>query len=610
MKELISFLLLFISLFTQAQVDRIEPPFWWEGMKNSTIQLMLYGKDIADYGLKIPAIEKIEVHRVENPNYLFVDLDLSDQQHGIVEINLLKKGKVQSTIQYEIKTREQRPNLDSFSAADVIYLLVPDRFANGDPSNDAHRSVKEQPNRNDKDGRHGGDIKGIINHLDYLEELGVSALWSTPLCEDNDPRVSYHTYAQSDVYRIDPRFGTNEDYRLLADGLHQRKMKLIMDYVTNHWGIEHWMVKDLPTSDWIHQFETYTNTNHRKEIHSDPYATVIDRKELLEGWFVPTMADLNQNNPYLLNYLIQNAIWWIEFAQIDGFRVDTYPYNNPRPMTLWLEAIRMEYPDFNIVGEGWMHNSIHLSYWQEKSPIAAIQGFDSKLPSIMDFTLNDALVKTFNEKNAYWEHGTTRLYKNLQNDFLYSDINNVIIFAENHDTNRINDFYPEFKNYKQMLSVLMTLRGIPQIYYGSEIGMTGKKEVGDGDIRRDFPGGWPSDEQTAFNQEGRTPKQNQYFDFSKKLIQWRKTNSAVHFGKTLHYIPHEDVYVYFRYTEEKRVMVVVNNNFENQNLQLSRYSEGIAGNTQALDVISGKSFSLPKVLEVAAETTLIFELSL
>ena len=610
MKELISFLLLFFSLFTQAQVDRIEPPFWWEGMKNSTLQLMLYGEDIADYSLKINAIKKIEVHRVENPNYLFVDLDLSDQQHGIVEINLLKKGKVQSSIEYEIKTREQRPNIDSFSAADVIYLLMPDRFANGDPSNDAHPSVKEQPNRNDKDGRHGGDIKGIINHLDYLEELGVSALWSTPLCEDNDPRVSYHTYAQSDVYRIDPRFGANKDYRLLADALHQRKMKLIMDYVTNHWGIEHWMVKDLPTSDWIHQFETYTNTNHRKEIHSDPYSTVIDRKELLEGWFVPTMADLNQNNTYLLNYLIQNAIWWIEFAQIDGFRVDTYPYNNPRPMTLWLEAIRIEYPDFNIVGEGWMHNSIHLSYWQEKSPIAAIQGFDSKLPSVMDFTLNDALVKTFNEKNAYWEHGTTRLYKNLQNDFLYPDINNVIIFAENHDTNRINDFYPEFKNYKQMLSVLMTLRGIPQIYYGSEIGMTGKKEVGDGDIRRDFPGGWPSDEQTAFNQEGRTPKQNQYFDFSKKLIQWRKTNSAVHFGKTLHYIPHEDVYVYFRYTEETRVMVVVNNNLENQNLQLSRYSEGIAGNTLAVDVISGKSFSLPKVLEVAAETTLIFELSL
>ena len=610
MKHLFSFLLLFFSLFGQAQVERIEPSFWWEGMKNSTLQLMLYGENLAAYSLNIPAIDNIEVHRVENPNYLFVDLDLSDQQHGIVEINLLKKGKVQTIIEYEIKVREQRPNISSFNAADVIYLLMPDRFANGDPSNDAHPSVMEQPNRNHKDGRHGGDIKGIINHLDYLEDLGVSAIWSTPLCEDNDPRVSYHTYAQSDVYRIDPRYGTNEDYRLLADALHQRKMKLIMDYVTNHWGIEHWMVKDLPSSDWIHQFETYTNTNHRKEIHSDPYATEIDRKELLEGWFVPTMADLNQNNPYLLNYLIQNAIWWIEFAQIDGFRVDTYPYNNPKPMTLWLEAIRMEYPDFNIVGEGWMHNSIHLSYWQEKSPIAAIQGFDSKLPSVMDFTLNDALVKTFNEKNAYWEHGTTRLYKNLQNDFLYPDIDNVIIFAENHDTNRINDFYPEFKNYKQMLSVLMTLRGIPQIYYGSEIGMTGKKEVGDGDIRRDFPGGWPTDVQNAFKHEGRTPKQNQYFDFSKKLIQWRKTNPAVHFGKTLHYIPREDVYVYFRYTEEKRVMVVVNNNLENQSLALSRYSEGIAGNTQAFDVISGKSFNLPAVLEVTGETTLIFELSL
>jgi len=285
MKYLFSFLLLFFSLFGQAQVERIEPPFWWEGMKNSTLQLMLYGENLAAYSLNIPAIDKIEVHRVENPNYLFVDLDLSDQQHGIVEINLLKKGKVQTIIEYEIKVREQRPNKSSFNAADVIYLLMPDRFANG------------------------------------LEDLGVSAIWSTPLCEDNDPRVSYHTYAQSDVYRIDPRYGTNEDYRLLADALHQRKMKLIMDYVTNHWGIEHWMVKDLPTSDWIHQFETYTNTNHRKEIHSDTYATEIDRKELMEGWFVPTMADLNQNNPYLLNYLIQNAIWWIEFAQIDGFRV-------------------------------------------------------------------------------------------------------------------------------------------------------------------------------------------------------------------------------------------------------------------------------------------------
>lgn len=610
MKKLFSVYFLLLYFSSNAQIERIEPPFWWEGMEKSTIQLMLYGANLSAFQVSVPSVKEVQVHRVENPNYLFVDLDLSQQKAGKLTINLIKESQVHSTLQYEIKDRNERPELESFNASDVIYLLMPDRFANGEPSNDAHITVTEQPNREDKDGRHGGDIKGIIDHLDYLEELGVTALWSTPMLEDNDPKVSYHTYAQSDVYRIDPRFGTNEDYRSLADALHKRKMKLIMDYVANHWGIEHWMIKDLPTADWIHQFDVYTGTNHRKEIHSDPYAAEIDRKELLKGWFVPTMADLNQANPYLLNYLIQNAIWWIEFAQIDGFRVDTFPYNHPKPMIAWVEAIRKEYPDFNIVGEGWMHNSIHLSYWQEKSPIAAIQGFDSKLPSVMDFTLYDALVKMFNEKNSYWEHGTTRLYKNLQNDFLYTDINKVVIFAENHDTNRINDFYPDFKNYKQILSVLMTLRGIPQIYYGSEIGMTGKKEVGDGDIRRDFPGGWPTDTQQGFSENDRTPRQKKYFNFSKKLIQWRKKSAAIHFGKTLHYVPREDVYVYFRYTDEERVMIVVNNNPEDQQLAMEPYREGIAGKTQAFEVNSGSSFTLPQVLEVPAETTLIIELSM
>lgn len=610
MKKLFCLYFLVQSYLTFAQIEKVEPPFWWEGMQEPTLQLMLYGNNLAQYDLDVPSMRKINVHRVENSNYLFVDLDLTRKKSGELKINLIKDGKVHSSINYEIKTRDQHTNKESFNSSDVIYLLMPDRFANGDSSNDIHSSVSEKTNRNDKDGRHGGDIKGIIDHLDYLEDLGVTALWSTPMLEDNAPKVSYHTYAQSNVYRIDPRYGTNEDYRSLANALHQRNMKLIMDYVTNHWGIEHWMIKDLPSSDWIHQFEKYTNTNHRKEIHSDPYATNIDRNELLQGWFVPSMADLNQSNHYLLKYLSQNAIWWIEFAQIDGFRVDTYPYNNPKPMITWLEAIRKEYPNFNIVGEGWMHNSLHLSYWQEKSPIAAIQGFDSKLPSVMDFTLNDALVKAFNEKNSFWEHGTTRIYKNLQNDFLYSNINNVVIFAENHDTNRINDFYPKFKNYKQILSVLMTIRGIPQIYYGSEIGMTGKKQVGDGDIRRDFPGGWPEDTQNAFSENGRVSKQAKYYDFSKKLIQWRKTNAAIHFGKTLHYVPRDDVYVYFRYTDDERVMIIVNNNTLDQKISLNRYSEGIAGRTQAFEIISEAAFKLPKVLKIPAETTLIFELSL
>lgn len=599
-----------LSFCIYGQIERIEPPFWWKGMKNTQLQLMLYGNQIADYQVVIPSLDSVITQKVENPNYLFIDLDLTQVTSGSLEIQLHKKGKIQSKFEYEIKVREERPFVESFDSSDVIYLLMPDRFANGDSSNDSHPSVTEQADRAHKDGRHGGDLKGIIDHLDYLDDLGVTALWSTPLCEDNDAKVSYHTYAQSDLYKIDPRFGTNRQYRALADALHQRGMKLIMDYVTNHWGIEHWMVKDLPTSDWIHQFKEYTNTNHRKEIHSDPYAAEADRKVLTEGWFVPSMADLNQENPFLLKYLIQNAIWWIEYAQIDGFRVDTYPYNDPDSMASWVSAIRKEYPRFNIVGEGWMHSTIHLSYWQEKSPLAALQGYDSKLPSVMDFTLNDALTKTFNEHNSYWEHGTTRLYKNLQNDFLYTNPNNVVIFAENHDTNRINDFYPHFENYKQVLSVLVTLRGIPQIYYGSEIGMKGKKEFGDGDIRRDFPGGWKEDKQNAFLKRERTPRQAQYFEFTKKLLQWRKTNSAIHYGKTLHYVPENDVYVYFRYTDQERVMVVVNNNKQPQSLNLQRFKEGVADYTQALDISTQKLYSLTSHLTIPAETVLILELNL
>ena len=485
---------------------------------------------------------------------------------------------------------------------------MPDRFANGNPLNDSHPDLKDKLNRSDKDGRHGGDLEGIIKNLDYIEELGATAIWSTPLCEDNDPSVSYHTYGQSDLYRIDPRYGSNQDYKRLATSLHKRGMKLIMDYVTNHWGTQHWMVKDPPTRDWIHYFEEYTNTNHRKEIHSDPYASIIDKKELLKGWFVPSMADLNQSQPKLLNYLIQNAIWWIEFAGIDGFRVDTFPYNNPKPMIKWLEAIRLEYPKFNIVGEGWMYNSIHLSYWQENSPIAAIQGFNSKLSSVMDFALYNAFTKAFSERDEYWERGMTRIYKTLQNDFLYPSINNVLIFAENHDTNRINDSYPEFKSYKRIMAALMTLRGIPQIYYGSEIGMTGKKENGDGDIRRDFPGGWISDKKSAFNEKERTPVQKSYFNFTKKLINWRRTKSVIHNGKTLHYVPENDVYVYFRYSEKSRVMVIINNSPEKQNLSLDRFHEGISGRTNGFEIISEKQISLAKNLEVSPETAYIIEL--
>ena len=321
------------------------------------------------------------------------------------------------------------------------------------------------------------------------------------------------------------------------------------------------------------------------------------------------MADLNQSNPLLLKYLIQNAIWWIEFANIDGFRVDTFPYNNPKPMVEWVKSIRNEYPNFNIVGEGWMHNTIHLSYWQENSPIADIQGFNSFLPSVMDFTLNDALVKSFSERNSNWEGGMTRIYKNLQNDFLYPNVNNLLIFAENHDTNRINDFYPDFKDYKRMMSVLMTLRGIPQIYYGSEIGMTGKKENGDGDIRRDFPGGWLTDNKNAFLKEERTIEQNNYFEFTKKLLNWRKSNKAIHQGKTLHYTPQNDVYVYFRFLDNLRVMIVVNNSSEDQTILLDRFEEGLNGKYNGIEILSNNKITLGKSLKIKAGMVKIIELN-
>ena len=603
------FILYLFTIPTLAQIKRVEPPFWWEGMNDSTLQIVLYGHEIAQYSVKSEGMNLVDVKRVTNKNYLFLNFDFTDQKAGEFTINFYKGKKEIYTIPYEIKTREKRAMVSSFDSSDVIYLLMPDRFANGDPSNDSHPDLKDKHNRSDKDGRHGGDLEGIIQNLDYLKELGVTALWSTPLCEDNDPHVSYHTYAQSDVYRIDPRYGSNLDYKRLANGLHKKGMKLIMDFVTNHWSIEHWMVKDLPTEDWIHQFDKYTNTNHIKEIHSDPYASKIDKKELLQGWFVPSMADLNQSQPLLQKYLIQNALWWIEFAGVDGFRVDTFPYNNPKPMVKWIEAIRKEYPNFNIVGEGWMHNSIHLSYWQEKSVIAAIQGFNSKLPSVMDFTLNDALVRAFSERNNYWDQGMIRIYKNLQNDFLYSNVNNLMIFAENHDTNRINDFYPELKDYKIIMSVLMTLRGIPQIYYGTEVGMTGKKEKGDGDIRRDFPGGWQSDKQNAFKKEGRTSLQAAYFNFTKKILNWRKSKLAIHNGKTLHYVPENDVYVYFRYTESARIMVIVNNSLEKQKLFLDRFKEGLAGKTKGVEILTNYKIKLNETLEVDPETAYIIELN-
>ena len=614
MKKIIAFSSIILSSIFYAQVQKVEPAFWWSGMKNPELQLLVYGKDINGLqpefanGIKIK-----EVKKVENPNYLFVTIDTSGILPGKTKLNFKSGKKTVKTIDYEFKQRQQNSaNRDSYTSSDVMYLVMPDRFANANPKNDNTPDTAEKSDRTKTGGRHGGDIAGIVKNLDYLSELGVTTLWNTPLLEDNEPSYSYHGYAQSDYYKIDPRYGTNEDYKNLADELHKRKMKLVMDYVTNHWGSKSWIIQDLPSKDWIHYWnegkDGFQRSNYRMTTQFDTNAAKVDEAACMDGWFDTTMPDMNQGNPMVVNYMAQNAIWWIEYAGLDGLRVDTYSYNDKKGIADWTKKITDEYPKFNIVGEVWMHDQAQMSYWQKDSKIAAIEGYNSYLPSVMDFTLHDAIGQVFKEEPG-WDSGMQRVYDNFANDFLYPDINNLLVFAENHDTNRFNQIFPKVEDYKLAMSLILTVRGIPQLYYGSEIGMAGDKgKGGDGEIRQDFPGGWAGDKNNAFTKSGRTSSQNEYFDYTKKILNWRKGNEAIHKGKTLHYIPNNNVYVYFRYTDNKRVMVVINNNKETQNLDLKRFSEGLNNLTKGKDILSDKDFDLKTNLSVAGKSSLILEL--
>ncbi len=611
MKRLLYLLAFIMSFSSVGQIERIEPPFWWSDMNLQELQIMFYGKNIADFKVTVkePVIIN-NVRRTENPNYIFVTINSADLKAGNYTFSFNKDGKRSFQQQYELKKREDgSAERQGFDASDAMYLIMPDRFANGDPKNDSHPDMHEKANRGEQGGRHGGDLQGVIDHLDYLQDLGITALWSTPLLADDDKNYSYHTYAQSDVYKIDPRYGTNEDYRRLAEEMHKRDMKLIMDYVTNHWGAEHWMIKDLPTYDWIHQFPGYENSNYRMTTQYDPHRSGRDFKYCVDGWFTSTMPDLNQGNPLVENYLVQNAIWWIEYAGLDGFRVDTYSYNDKEGIAKWTKAIMDEYPKFNIVGEIWMHDQAQISYWQKDSEIGAIQSFNSHLPSVMDFTLHDAIGVMFNENESSWDRGMIKAYDNFVNDFLYPDINNLLVFAENHDTNRFNEIYDgDLAKYKMAMSLILTTRGIPQLYYGSEIGMRGDKAKGDGDIRRDFPGGWKNDKNNAFTVEGRTETQEEFHSFTKKLLNFRKDNEVLHFGKLLQFLPENNVYVYFRYHENDRVMVVINNSLGTQQLDLSRYAEGLKAHVSGTDIISEKTIELKDKLRVEGQTSMIIKL--
>ena len=616
MKNTLLLAVLFLAYNLSAQnIKKIEPPFWWANMNHNQLELMIYGDNIASYQPSVDNKNIIVtgVKKTENNHYLFLDLDISKAQAGTFKINFSKKGKRNNfTVDYVLKQRKSNSKFrKGFDSSDVVYLLMPDRFSNGNTSNDSSKETIEKANRSLKGGRHGGDIQGIINHLDYVKELGATTIWPTPLLEDNQSTYSYHGYAITNAYKIDPRYGSNKLYKDLATKAHQKGLKLIMDYVTNHWGIDNWIIKDLPTKNWIHQFPNFQRSNYRMTTQYDPNASKVDAKLCMDGWFDTTMPDLNQSNPLVLNYLIQNAIWWVEYADLDGLRVDTYSYNDKEGISKWTKAITDEYPNFNIVGEVWMHNQAAISFWQKDSKIGAIKSYNSYLPSVMDFTLHDAISSMFNEENATWSNGMIKAYNNFASDYLYSNSNNILVFAENHDTQRINEIFKgNIQKYKLALTLIATVRGIPQLYYGGEIGMQGNKNDGDGDIRRDFPGGWNGDSNDAFTNSGRTKTQQDYFNFTSKLLNWRKNSEVIQKGKTTHYIPENNVYVYFRYNDKKSVMVVINNNPKEQTIPLNRFAENLKNHISGTDILTNTNYDITKNdLTVKGKTSLVIELN-
>ena len=620
MKKFILFFL-FISSFSFAQktLDRVEPPFWWHDMKNPEVQILLYGKDIATKTIELSDGVKIEkLEKVENPNYLFLTLNAAEIKASNFKINILEGKKNVAVYNYELKDR--KPNSadrKSYNSSDVIYLIMPDRFSNGNQSNDSQENLTEKANRDLPNGRHGGDLQGVINHLDYLKKLGVTTVWLTPVNQDNEKQTTYHGYAQTDLYKIDGRYGTNDDYSKLSADLKAKNMKLVQDYVTNHWGISHWLIQDLPSKDWIHEFKDGTGkdgfkrSNYRISSQFDTNVSEVDKKLALDGWFDTTMPDLNQNNPFVLNYLTQNAIWWIESADLDGMRVDTYPYNDKVAMAKWAKVITNEYSNFNIVGESWMQSPANIAFWQKNSKIAEIENYNSNLPSVMDFSLFTAMPSAFNSKESY-DQGLVKLYDSFSNDFLYPNINNILVFFENHDTMRWNEiFNGDIRYYKMALGLISTIRGIPQIYYGSEIGMRGTKDkLGDADIRRDFPGGWKGDKQNAFDLKTQTASQKDYFDFTSKLLNWRKGETVIHTGKTKHYVPENNVYAYFRYNDKESVMVVINNNEKAQDLDVNRFAESLKNYSIGKDAITDKIYELSanSKLKIEPKSILILDL--
>ncbi len=583
-------------------ISQIEPPCWWVGMKTD-LQLMIHGEDISSYSLAIEGgkgVKVKEIHKAESPNYIFVDVEISDNaQAGEYTLVFSKDGK-SIKVPYEInERREGSAERQGFNSSDAIYLLMPDRFVNGDPSNDNSPCTAEKADYNALFGRYGGDIQGIIDQLPYIADLGFTAIWSTPLLEDNQSESSYHGYACSNYYKIDPRFGSNEKYReYVAEG-HKYGLKAIMDIVPNHCGDAHWWMKDLPFADWIHQWPEYTHSNCAFSAQNDPYCSQKDHENMVGGWFDVSMVDMNLDNPYTLKYFEQWAIWWIEWANLDGFRVDTYPYNEKYPMAHWCETVMNEYPNFNIVGEVWSNNVPQVAYWQANHPNK--DGFNSHLPSIMDFCLSTAINNSINTSTESWDEGITKVYDSIANDLYFTDVQNMMIFPGNHDTIRIGDVVGgDLNKMKIVMTLMATLRGYPQIFAGDELLVRSNlpNDPGNhGGLRALLPLDWEKDS-----------KASALHDYTKTLLNFRKDSEAIQQGNTLHFISRQNTYAYFRYTDNETVFVYINNNDEPRQLPWADYAEitsKLKGNGR--NVVSGEPVNDPASLVIPAKSSLIIE---
>lgn len=610
------FLSLLLALFASSTLSadnlRIEPTFWWSGMKNPELQLMVYGKDIAGYlpSVKYPGVQLKSSVALESPNYLLIYLDVENAKPGRFDITFTKDKK-SFNYSYELKAR--KPNADrikGFDSSDVLYLIMPDRFANGDPSNDQiPMRTSYKVDRNSPNARHGGDLAGIEQHLDYIEDLGVTAIWLNPVLENDMEGGSYHGYATTDYYRVDPRFGTNEDYVRLIEKTHERGMRVVMDMIFNHCGSDHPWMKDIPSHDWFNNLDNYVQTNHDKEAYFDPYVSDYDKETMLNGWFVPSMPDLNQKNPHVAKYLIQNSIWWIEYCGVDGIRQDTYPYADVDMMRNWCTEVMNEYPEYNIVGEAWMNYTIGSAYWQKGSRLNF--GQDTELKSVMDFRLMGIVSKAFHEETGY-SGGLHTIFEHMCYDYVYPDIYNVLRFLENHDTDRFLPSMPESVDdlyaFKQGVTFLLTIPGIPQLYYGQELLMNGTKEKGDGYIRLDVPGGWPGDKVNQFEASGRSEVQNDAWNFLRTLLKWRKGNDIIAKGKMKHFMVNQGVYVYERSLDGRSVLVLMNGSDKEVNLPLARYAEVLRGKTSGKEILTGKEIPLGDELSLAPKGIFVLEM--